>query len=328
MTVALVRFPFRKSPQQNIDPRSKIVLTSGMDSWETRLASTGVSLLRRGKVRDIYAWGEEIWLVASDRISAYDVIMPTPIPDKGKILTALSRHWFDLTVSLCPNHVLGYDLPTKIDLPEFTGRLTRGRRCDIFQVECVARGYLAGSGWEEYRKHGTVGGHRVPAGLRESDRLPEPLFTPASKNDHGHDENLTPAQARIALGEERYEELRDLTLRLYGWAAAYAAERGILLADTKLEFGRELATGRTLLADEIFTPDSSRFWPADSYRPGGPQPSFDKQYLRDYLQGLTTWNKTAPGPELPAEIVANTRAKYLEALERLGGSIDDINLKN
>jgi len=286
-------------------------------SIEDRLNQAGVKLLRSGKVRDIYARGDQIWLVASDRISAYDVIMPTLIPEKGKILTALSRHWFTLTENLCPNHVLGYDLPADADLPEFDGRLTRARRCDIFQVECVARGYLAGSGWEEYRQFGTVGGHAVPKGLRESDRLPEPLFTPARKNDHGHDENLTPDEARAALGDALYRELRDLTLDLYAWAAAYAAQRGILIADTKFEFGREAGTGRVLLADEILTPDSSRFWPADAYQPGGPQPSFDKQYLRDYLKTLTTWNKTAPGPELPDEVVRNTRAKYLEALERL-----------
>jgi phosphoribosylaminoimidazole-succinocarboxamide synthase len=282
-----------------------------------RLEHAGVKLLRSGKVRDIYTWEEEIWLVASDRISAYDVIMPTPIPDKGKILTALSRHWFTLTENICPNHVLGYELPENVDLPEFEGRLTRARRCEIFQVECVARGYLAGSGWEEYRERGTVGGHELPKGLRESDRLPGPLFTPARKNDHGHDENLSPDEARAALGEERYDQLRDLTLDLYTWAAAYAAQRGIILADTKLEFGLEAKTGRVLLADEIFTPDSSRFWPADAYQPGGPQPSFDKQYLRDYLKTLTTWKKVAPGPELPEEVVKNTRAKYQEALERL-----------
>jgi len=288
-----------------------------MPSFENRLARAGVKLLRSGKVRDIYTHQDEIWLVASDRISAYDVIMPTPIPDKGKILTALSRHWFTLTENLCPNHVLGYDLPAGTDLPEFEGRVTRARRCDIFPVECVARGHLAGSGWEEYRRHGTVGGHPVPKGLREADRLPEPLFTPARKNDHGHDENLSPAEARAALGPARYDELGDLTLDLYTWAAAYAAQRGIILADTKLEFGLEAETGRILLADEIFTPDSSRFWPIDAYEPGGPQPSFDKQYLRDYLKTLTTWNKTAPGPELPPEVVQNTRAKYLEALELL-----------
>jgi phosphoribosylaminoimidazole-succinocarboxamide synthase len=288
-----------------------------MSSLANRLDRAGVKLLRSGKVRDIYIRSEEIWLVASDRISAFDVIMPTPIPDKGKILTTLSRHWFTLTENICPNHVLGYDLPAEVDLPELEGRLTRARRCEILPVECVARGYLAGSGWEEYRTRGTVGGHAVPAGLRESDRLPNPLFTPARKNDHGHDENLSPEQASALLGEARYDQLRHLTLELYAWAAAYAAQRGIILADTKLEFGLEAATGRVLLADEILTPDSSRFWPADTYSPGGPQPSFDKQYLRDYLRTLTTWNKTAPGPELSAEVVQNTRAKYLEALERL-----------
>jgi phosphoribosylaminoimidazole-succinocarboxamide synthase len=288
-----------------------------MASFADRLGRAGVKLLRSGKVRDIYTRDEEIWLIASDRISAYDVILPTPIPDKGKILTALSRHWFTLTENLCPNHILGYDPPAAADLPEFEGRLTRARRCDIFPVECVARGHLAGSGWEEYRGRGIVGGHAAPKGLREADRLPEPLFTPARKNEHGHDENLTPSEARAALGDARYEELRDLTLDLYTWAAAYAAQRGIIIADTKFEFGREAGTGRVLLADEILTPDSSRFWPADAYQPGGPQPSFDKQYLRDYLKTLTTWNKTAPGPELPEEVVQKTRAKYLEALERL-----------
>jgi phosphoribosylaminoimidazole-succinocarboxamide synthase len=288
-----------------------------MASFTDRLTQAEVKLLRSGKVRDIYTWQGEIWLVASDRISAYDVIMPTSIPDKGRILTALSRHWFTLTENLCPNHVLGYDLPADIDLPEFEGRLTRARPCDIFQVECVARGYLAGSGWEEYRERGTVGGQAVPEGLNESDRLPEPLFTPARKNDHGHDENLTPLEARLALGDARYEQLRDMTLDLYTWAAAYAALRGILIADTKFEFGLESGTDRVLLADEILTPDSSRFWPAAAYQPGGPQPSFDKQYLRDYLKTLTTWNKTSPGPELPEEVVQNTRDKYLEALQLL-----------
>jgi phosphoribosylaminoimidazole-succinocarboxamide synthase len=287
-----------------------------MSSFENRLARAGVKLLRSGKVRDLYTWQDEIWLVASDRISAYDVIMPTPIPDKGKILTALSRHWFALTENLCPNHVLGYELPTGAELPEFEGRLTRARRCEIFQVECVARGHLAGSGWAEYCEHRTVGGQAVPPGLREADRLPEPLFTPASKNDHGHDVNLTPKEACAQLGEERYDQLRNLTLDLYTWAAAYAAQRGIILADTKLEFGLEPGTGRILLADEIFTPDSSRFWPAADYRPGRAPASFDKQYLRDYLNTLD-WNKSAPGPELPEEVVVNTRAKYLEALDRL-----------
>jgi phosphoribosylaminoimidazole-succinocarboxamide synthase len=288
-----------------------------MGSFADRLADANVKLLRSGKVRDIYTREGEIWLVASDRISAYDAIMPTAIPDKGKILTALSRHWFALTESICPNHVIGYELPAGVDLPEFEGRLTRARRCEIFQVECVARGYLAGSGWEEYTKSKTVGGFSLPPGLLESDRLPQPLFTPARKNDHGHDENLTEAEARTALGDGRYEELRDLTLDLYTWAAAYAAQRGIILADTKLEFGLDPETDEVLLADEIFTPDSSRFWPAAAYAPGRPQPSFDKQYLRDYLKTLTTWNRTPPGPELPDEVVRNTKARYQEALERL-----------
>jgi phosphoribosylaminoimidazole-succinocarboxamide synthase len=288
-----------------------------MATFAERLTSARVKLQRRGKVRDIYAWGDEIWLVASDRISAYDVIMPTPIPGKGKILTALSRHWFALTESMCPNHVIGYDVPAGVDLPEFEGRLTRARRCQIFPVECVARGYLAGSGWEEYKTLKTVGGYSLPPGLVESDRLPRPLFTPALKNEEGHDENLTEDETRRVLGDDRYEELRDLTLDLYTWAAAYAAQRGIILADTKLEFGLDPETEQVLLADEIFTPDSSRFWPEGSYAPGQPQPSFDKQYLRDYLKGLASWKKTAPGPELPEEVVRNTLAKYQEALDRL-----------
>ena len=288
-----------------------------MATFAERLTHAGVRLLRRGKVRDIYARADEIWLVASDRISAYDVIMPTPIPGKGKILTSLSRHWFALTGSLCPNHVLGFDVPGDVELPEFEGRLTRARRVQIYPVECVARGYLAGSGWEEYRTLKTVGGFSLPPGKVESERLPHPLFTPAIKNDHGHDENITEAEARRVLGDEEYERLRDLTLDLYTWAAAYATQRGIILADTKLEFGQDPATGEVLLADEVFTPDSSRFWPESTYEPGKPQPSFDKQYLRDYLKGLTSWNKTAPGPELPEEVVRNTLAKYQEALDRL-----------
>ena len=288
-----------------------------MAPFAERLARADVKLSRRGKVRDLYLHADEIWLVASDRISAFDVIMPTPIPGKGRILTALSRHWFTLTESMCPNHVIGYDVPAGLDLSEFEGRLTRARRCEIFPVECVARGYLAGSGWEEYQKLKTVGGFSLPPGLRESDPLPHPLFTPALKNEQGHDENLTEAETRRVLGAARYEELRELPLDLYTWANAYAAQRGIILADTKFEFGLEPGTGRVLLVDEIFTPDSSRFWPEDVYEPGKPQPSFDKQYLRDYLKGLTTWNKTAPGPELPEEVVRNTLGKYQEALDRL-----------
>jgi phosphoribosylaminoimidazole-succinocarboxamide synthase len=276
-----------------------------------------VKLVRSGKVRDIYQWRDEIWLVASDRISAYDVILPTPIPGKGRLLTSVARFWFERSAGFCPNHVIGYDLPEGVEQPDFVGRLTRAKPCDIFPIECVARGYLAGSGWEEYLASGTVGGWPVPAGLRESEKLPQPLFTPARKNEIGHDENLTPAAARALLGEALYTQLSDLTLRLYAWAADYAAQRGILLADTKLEFGRDRATGEILLADEIFTPDSSRFWPADLYEPGRAQPSFDKQYLRDYLKKLVSWNRLPPGPELPPDVVENTLARYREALERL-----------
>jgi len=282
------------------------------------LASYGIAKLRSGKVRDLYAWRDELWIVASDRLSAFDVILPTPIPDKGKLLTRLSRHWFDLLEPLAPNHVLSYDLPEGIALPEFAGRLVRARKCEVIPVECIARGYLSGSGWKEYQASGTVGGYPMPAGLQESSRLPQTLFTPSTKADvgAGHDENVTEAQARAIIGDARYEQLRDLTLKIYDWAADHARARGIILADTKFEFGLT-PEGEVILIDEILTPDSSRFWPADHYRPGGPQPSFDKQFVRDYLETLA-WNKQAPGPELPPEIVAKTVAKYREALEKLG----------
>lgn len=224
--------------------------------------------LRSGKVRDLYAYGEELWIVASDRVSAFDVVLPTPIPDKGRLLTRLSRHWFDLLRPLCPNHVLGYDLPAGAGRPEWEGRLTRARRCEVIPLECVVRGYVAGSGWKEYRERGTVGGHAVPPGLREAGALPEPLFTPSTKAEAGHDENLTEAGARAHVGDALYERLREKTLALYRWAAAYAAPRGLILADTKFEFGLT-PQGELLLIDEALTPDSSRFWPADGYRPGG-----------------------------------------------------------
>jgi phosphoribosylaminoimidazole-succinocarboxamide synthase len=281
------------------------------------LASFGITPLRSGKVRDLYLRGDELWIVASDRISAFDVIMPTPIPDKGRLLTRLSRHWFTLLSPLCPHHVLGYDLPADVSIPDWEGRLTRSRRCQVIPMECVVRGYVAGSGWKEYRAKGTVGGYALPAGLRESSPLPQPLFTPSTKAEVGHDQNLTEAEARKVVGDALYEKLRGLSLALYRWAAAYAAPRGILIADTKFEFGLT-PEGDVLLIDEALTPDSSRFWPADRYRPGGPQPSFDKQYLRDYLETLT-WDKQAPGPALPQEVVSQTAARYREAVERLGG---------
>ncbi|PAW79222.1 MAG: phosphoribosylaminoimidazolesuccinocarboxamide synthase [Verrucomicrobia bacterium Tous-C9LFEB] len=270
--------------------------------------------LRSGKVRDLYEYHDEMWLVASDRISAFDVILPTPIPDKGVILTQLSRHWFELTKSICPNHIISYDVPAELTIPEWKGRLMRARKLEIIPFECVARGYLAGSGLKEYKEKGTVCGHVVPAGLQESSQLPQPIFTPATKAEAGHDMNLTPAEAREQMGEDLYKRLDKLTLDLYTFAAQYARERGIIIADTKFEFG--WFDGQIVLADEALTPDSSRFWPAARWQPGKSQPSFDKQFVRDYLEGLD-WNKQAPGPELPPQIVERTRAKYEEALKRL-----------
>jgi phosphoribosylaminoimidazole-succinocarboxamide synthase len=262
-----------------------------------------------GKVRELYALDDErLLLVASDRISTFDVVLPTEIPDKGRVLTGLSGYWFAQTASIAPNHLLelGRD-----------GRSTRCRRLEMLPIECVVRGYLAGSGWKDYRASGAVCGHRLPAGLVESERLPEPIFTPATKAQTGHDENIDRDAAVALIGVERFDEAERLTLELYGFAAGRALERGIILADTKLEFGLD-DEGRLVLADEAFTPDSSRFWPADGYAPGGPQPSYDKQFVRDYCEALG-WDKTAPGPELPADVVAGTRARYVEAFERLTG---------
>lgn len=270
--------------------------------------------LRSGKVRDLYEYNDEMWLIASDRISAFDVILPTPIPDKGVILTQLSRHWFELTKTICPNHIISYDVPAELTIPEWKGRLMRARKLEIIPFECVARGYLAGSGLKEYKEKGTVCGHIVPEGLQESSQLPQPIFTPATKAEAGHDMNLTPAEAREQMGEDLYRRLEKLTLDLYTFAANYARERGIIIADTKFEFG--WFDGQIVLADEVLTPDSSRFWPAARWQPGKSQPSFDKQFVRDYLEGLD-WNKQAPGPELPPQIVERTRAKYEEALKRL-----------
>jgi phosphoribosylaminoimidazole-succinocarboxamide synthase len=260
-----------------------------------------------GKVRELYALdGDRLLLVASDRISTFDVVHPTAIPDKGRVLTGLSAFWFTRTRTLCLNHLLGVR-------PD--GRSTECRRLNMLPIECVVRGYLAGSGWRDYRTRGEVCGHRLPDGLRESDRLPEPIFTPATKAQTGHDENITRAEAAELVGAERLAEAERLSLELYRFASDYARERGILIADTKFEFGLDRA-GRLVLGDEALTPDSSRFWPADQYAPGGPQPSFDKQFVRDYCE-QTGWDKTPPGPELPAEVVAGTRARYVEAFERL-----------
>ena len=262
-----------------------------------------------GKVRELYALDDDrLLLVASDRISTFDVVLPTEIPDKGRVLTGLSAFWFARTRSICANHLLALR-------PD--GRSTECRRLAMLPIECVVRGYLAGSGWKDYQKTGEVSGHRLPPGLRESDRLPEPIFTPATKATSGHDENITREQAAQLVGAERFAEAERLSIALYRFAAEYAGARGILIADTKFEFGVE-AGGRLVLGDEALTPDSSRFWPADEYAPGRPQASFDKQFVRDFCE-KTGWKKTYPGPELTQEVVTGTRARYIEAFEKLTG---------
>ena len=272
------------------------------------------SHLASGKVRELFAAGDErLLLVASDRISVFDVVLPTEIPDKGRVLTALSGFWFHETRELVRNHLVTIHAD---------GRTSECRRLEMLPVECVVRGYLAGSGWKDYTATGQVCGHVLPTGLRESDRLPEPIFTPTTKAKTGHDEPLEPAQVAELVGRKRARELEAVSLGLYGFAAEYAAARGIILADTKFEFGID-DDGALVLADELFTPDSSRFWPADEYAPGRPQPSFDKQFVRDYAEGLG-WDKSPPGPELPDDVVRGTRARYLEAFVRLTGlSFDD-----
>jgi phosphoribosylaminoimidazole-succinocarboxamide synthase len=260
-----------------------------------------------GKVRELFELDEErLLLVASDRISTFDVVLPTEIPDKGRVLTGLSGYWFARTREVVPNHLLG--------LRE-DGRSTECRRLEMLPLECVVRGYLAGSGWKDYQATGAVCGHELPAGLRESEQLPEPIFTPSTKALEGHDENIDRERAAALVGRERFDEAERVALELYRRASEHAAERGILIADTKFELGID-GDGRLVLADEAFTPDSSRFWPADEYQPGRPQPSFDKQFARDYCETLG-WDKTYPGPELPAEIVEGTRARYVDAFERL-----------
>ena len=262
-----------------------------------------------GKVRELYALDDErLLLVASDRISTFDVVLPTEIPDKGRVLTGLSALWFTRTRGISPNHLLGL-------LAD--GRSTECRRLEMLPLECVVRGYLAGSGWKDYGRTGQVCGHPLPEGLVESERLPEPIFTPSTKALTGHDENIDREQAAELVGADRLAELERVSLELYRFAAEHAAARGILVADTKFEFGLD-DERRLVLADEAFTPDSSRFWPADEYCPGGPQPSFDKQFARDYCEAIG-WDKTYPGPELPGDVLAGTRARYVEAFERLTG---------
>jgi phosphoribosylaminoimidazole-succinocarboxamide synthase len=267
-----------------------------------------------GKVRELYALDDDrLLLVASDRISTFDVVLPTEITDKGRVLTGLSAFWFARTRGLCANHLLAI---------REDGRSLECRQLDMLPLECIVRGYLAGSGWKDYLRTGAISGHGLPDGLVESSALAEPIFTPSTKAFEGHDENIDTAQAVELVGPERFREIEETSLRLYRFAAEHAAERGILIADTKFEFGLDPG-GRLVLADEAFTPDSSRFWPVDAYSPGGPQPSFDKQFVRDYCESLG-WDKTPPGPELPGDVVAGTRARYVEAFERLTGvAFDD-----
>jgi phosphoribosylaminoimidazole-succinocarboxamide synthase len=265
-----------------------------------------------GKVREIYQDGDELIMVASDRISVYDVILPTDIPDKGRVLTQMSLFWFGLTGDIVPNHFISEDVPA-----EAAGRGMRVKRLEMYPIECVVRGYLSGSGWREYRETGAVCGIALPEGLTESDKLPEPIFTPATKAELGdHDENIDFDRAAEIIGDRPLmEELRRISIEIYQRAADHAAERGIILADTKFEFGASPGA-EVVLADEVLTPDSSRFWPADDYEPGRSQASFDKQYVRDYSDSVG-WDHTPPGPELPDEVVQNTRAKYVEAFERI-----------
>jgi len=283
----------------------------------------GLKLSKRGKVRDMYDLGEHLLMVATDRISAFDVVMLDPIPDKGIILTQISLFWFEMMKAVVANHVVTGDVDEfpKICRPyaaSLKGRSLLVKKAVALPIECVARGYISGSGWSSYRQSGEVCGIRLPAGLKESDRLAEPIFTPATKEEVGiHDINIDFAEAKKRIGSELAERVRDLTLTLYRMGAAFAETKGILIADTKFEFG--LVDSELILIDEMLTPDSSRFWPKASYPPGGPQQSYDKQYMRDYLVS-TRWNKTPPPPPLPEEVVRNTRLKYLEALKQLSGS--------
>ena len=286
---------------------------------ETSLA--GVPLLGRGKVRDVYALDGNLLIVASDRISAFDYILATGIPHKGRILTQLSVFWFDFLRDVTPTHFLTADVdeyPPRLRpfREQLEGRSMLVKRAQMMDVECVARGYLAGSGWKEYRDRGTVCGIPLPSGLKESDQLPEPIFTPSTKAQTGHDENIPFEQVVAMVGNDLAERLRSLTLEIYSKAARYAETRGVIIADTKFEFG--LIGDTLILADEVLTPDSSRFWPRETYSPGGPQPSYDKQYVRDYLESIR-WNKQPPAPALPPEVAARTSEKYHDAYKALTG---------
>lgn len=282
-----------------------------------------LKLERRGKVRDVYAVDDgHLLIVATDRISAFDCVLPTPIPRKGEVLIALSQFWFERLAHIVPNHLITTDVDQMNEVirrhaDELKGRSMLVTRAEVFPVECVVRGYLSGSGWKDYLRTGQVCGHELPKGLQESDELPEPIFTPATKAEEGHDENISEAEVRQLLGEETTVFLRETSLRLYKEARQYARSRGIIIADTKFEFGRD-AKGQIILIDEALTPDSSRFWPAESYQPGSSQQSFDKQFVRDYLETLN-WDKKPPAPPIPSEIAEATTDRYLEAYKLITG---------
>jgi phosphoribosylaminoimidazole-succinocarboxamide synthase len=284
-------------------------MTSNNVVLETNLA--GLKLRGRGKVRDIYEDGARLLIVATDRISAFDYILATGIPDKGRVLTQMTLFWLDFLRDMVPNHLLSTDVPAGLE-----GRSMWVKRADMVDIECVARGYISGSGWKDYQRTGAICGIPLPPGLRESDRLPEPIFTPATKAQTGHDENVSFEHTASLIGADLASKLRDLTLSIYKRAADYASARGIIIADTKFEFG--LIDGQITLADEVLTPDSSRFWPAESYSPGGAQPSYDKQYVRDYLESIH-WNKQPPAPSLPEEVAQHTGEKYKDAYRALTG---------
>ena len=292
-----------------------------MTSVITSTDLPGIERVAQGKVRDVYAVGGDLLIVATDRISAFDCILPQGIPGKGRVLTQMSIFWFEFLKDLVPNHLIATDVsdfpaPLREFRDQLEGRSMLVKRCRMEPIECVARGYVSGSGWKDYKRTGAICGIPLPAGLRESDKLPQPIFTPASKAETGHDENISFDEAASAVGTVTAELLRSLTLRIYAAAAQHAESRGIILADTKFEFGWH--DGELLLGDEVLTPDSSRYWPRDEYQPGGPQKSFDKQFVRDYLETLD-WNKQPPAPPLPDDVIAKTSEKYHEAYERITG---------
>lgn len=314
-----VRVTFQKSEEG--EPLMTPPAPSEYRNGLTRTDIPGLKLFRQGKVRDVYDLGDELLLVATDRISAFDCIMPNGIPDKGKILTAMSLFWFEFTSDIIPNHLIAHrmdDFPPYLQehSSQLEGRSLLVKKTSPFPVECVARGYLAGSGWKDYLETGAVCGIKLPAGMEQAQKLSETIFTPATKADTGHDENIPYEEAARIIGQETAARLRDVTVRIYEKASDYALEKGVIISDTKFEFG--VLDGSIILIDEVLTPDSSRFWPVESYSVGHSPPSFDKQFVRDYLEGLD-WDKTPPAPPLPEEVVSKTREKYLEAFRMLTG---------